>query len=162
MDRLDPFCRVLVDACQSVFGEGLKTVAIFGSWARGTASPVSDIDVLIVANGLPHGRMRRLDLFEAMDAATEPARRKIWSPALGVPPLSPILKTPAEVHHGSPLFLDMTEGCRVLWDPEGFFAGYMELLRHRMRLLGTRRRASKGGYYWEYKPGLEPGEVVEL
>lgn len=30
------------------------------------------------------------------------------------------------------------------------------------RLLGTRCRTSKGGDSWEYKPGLKPGEVVEL
>jgi uncharacterized protein len=162
MKRLEPLTGVLLESCKSVYGTDLVTLAVFGSWARGVATPTSDIDVLIVADNLPKGRTPRLGLFEEVDSATDTQRERIWSGAAEVPQLSPIFKTREEVLLGSPLFLDMTEWRLILWDPSGFFASYLERLRRRMKTLGTRRIGAKGGYYWEYKPDLKPGEVVEL
>ena len=50
----------------------------------------------------------------------------------------------------------------VLFDRDGFFAGYLAGLRQRMRELGSRRVRSHGGYYWLLKPDLKPGEEVVL
>jgi predicted nucleotidyltransferase len=162
MSRLEALTRDLVQSCTSVYGTELVSVVLFGSWARGAATPVSDIDVLIVAEDLPRGRTRRLAPFERVEADTEVARQEVWRGSAEIPELSPVFRTPEEVRQGSPLFLDMTEWCRILWNRDGFFASYLEELRQRMKRLGTRRRRAKGGSYWEYKPDLEPGEVVEL
>ena len=162
MNRLEALTGDLVKSCRSVYGTDLVSVVLFGSWARGAATPVSDIDVLIVAGDLPEGRRRRLELFEKVEVDTEAARKEVWPGSAEIPELSPVFRTPEEVRQGSPLFLDMTEWCRILWNRDGFFASYLEELRQRMKRLGTRRRRAKGGYYWEYKPDLEPGEVVEL
>lgn len=162
MHRLEPLTRVLVESCKDVYGEALVTVALFGSWARDMATPVSDIDVLVVVDDLPKGRTRRVESFDAVESATASVRRVIWTESTEIPELSPLFRTPEEVLQGSPLFLDMTEWCEILWDREGFFASYLEKLRGKMARLGTRRRKAKGGYYWEYKPDLKPGEVVDL
>lgn len=162
MKRLEPLTGELVKSCRAVYGNDLVSVVLFGSWARGVATPESDIDLLIVVDGLPRGRTRRLEAFERVEVDTEVPRRKMWNDCAQIPELSPIFKTPEEVRRGSPLFLDMTEWCRILWDRDGFFASYLEDLRRRMKMLGTRRRRAKGGYYWEYKPDLKPGEIVEL
>jgi len=50
--------------------------------------------------------------------------------------LSAVLKTPEEAEAGSPLFLDMTEDARLLYDRDDFFAGRLERLRERLRQLG--------------------------
>ena len=76
--------------------------------------------------------------------------------------MSPIFKTPEEVEAGSPLFLDMVEDARILHDPDGFLAGYLERLRRRLAELGARRVPWQGGWYWELKPDLKPGEVFTL
>jgi predicted nucleotidyltransferase len=155
--------KTLTAACRRLYGERLCSVAVFGSHARGTATPVSDIDVLIVAERLPSSRRRRVAEFAAVEDDTCRAREALW-PLAGVPapPLSPVLKTRAEVAAGSPLFLDMTEWCEVLWDPEGFLRSYLAGLRARLEAQGSRRRPAKGGYYWDYKPNAAPLEVVEL
>jgi predicted nucleotidyltransferase len=72
--------------------------------ARGVATPESDIDFIIVAEGLPRGRMSRSREF--IDAEKGILERH---PALSRFVLSPIFKTPSEVELGSPLFWDMTE-----------------------------------------------------
>jgi predicted nucleotidyltransferase len=39
-------------ALKGRFGERLRLVSLFGSWARGEASPDSDVDVAVVIDGL--------------------------------------------------------------------------------------------------------------
>ena len=162
MSRLEPFRERLLEMCRRTYREDLVSVAVFGSWARGTATPESDIDVLLVADELPPSRGKRLSQFEQIELETEAIRRRIWESSSVAPSLSPVIKTPDELEAGSPLFLDMTECCDALYDREAFLANYLGKLKQRMKELGTRRRWAKGGYYWEYKPDLKPGEVVEL
>ena len=160
--RLERFATDVVTFSRQVYGEGLVSVALFGSWARGVATPESDIDLLLVADSLPCSRRRRVGEFEVVDAATEASRASIWKEEARAPDLSPILKTPEEVTAGAPLYLDMTDWCEILYDREGFFDGYLTGLRERMRASGARRVWAKGGYYWEYKPTARVGEVIEL
>lgn len=152
----------LRDACQRLYGDALVSVVVFGSWARGTATPASDLDVLIVADSLPAGRLARARMFEPVELALEPQCREVWGAGEWPLRLSPIFKTPAEVEQGSPLFLDMTEHARLLFDRSGFFAAFLERLRARMAELGTRRVSTRAGAYWIYKPGAKPGEVIRL
>ena len=50
-----------------------------------------------------------------------------------------VTKTPEEAREHSPLYLDMVEDGRVLFDRDGFFASVLERMRVRMRELGSRR-----------------------
>ena len=53
--------------------------------------------------------------------------------------LSPVFKTMEEAEAGSPLFFDMVEDARVLYDRHGFFAARLERLRKRFAELGAKR-----------------------
>ncbi len=87
----------------------------------------------------------------------------LLSPEAGAAPLlSPVLKTPEEVGHGSPLFLDMTEDARILFDRRSFFARELDRLRERLAHLGARRVWLGNAWYWDLKPDYRPGEVFEL
>jgi predicted nucleotidyltransferase len=46
------------EATVVAYGERLISLAVFGSWARGTATPASDLDLLVVAEPLPHASAR--------------------------------------------------------------------------------------------------------
>lgn len=152
----------LVKECVRFYGERLVSVAVFGSVGRGTARPDSDIDVLIVADPLPRGRMPRVREFEsgvlaALVPGVEAARLS------GVQTrFSPIFRTKAEAQAGSPLFLDMTEDARILFDRDGFFSLRLDALRARMRELGSRRIRRGDLWYWDLKPSFRRGEVIEL
>lgn len=161
--RAKMFAAVLTDAAMNTYGGDLVSLAVFGSYARATATPASDIDVLVVADRLPGSRRQRADQFMTVEELTELARRAIWGNLAEVTPvLSPVIKTPGEVMAGSPLFLDMTEWCAVLVDEDAFLTRYLDGLRGRLAATGASRMQAKGGYYWDYKPGAKPLEVVEL
>ena len=149
-------------AVLEVYGPRLISLAVFGSWARGTASPESDLDLLVVASDLPPSRMKRVREFRPVDAATAAERGSVWGPNRAAVELSPVFKTPQELAAGSPLYLDMTLWCVMLHDRDHVLRDYLAGLRARMKTLGSTRKTFKGGFFWDYKPDFRPGEVVEL
>lgn len=164
MTLLERYARLvdrLVAELRAHYGERLISVAVFGSVGRGTPREDSDVDLLIVARDLPRGRLRRVDEFLPVETRLEGALREVDSSGAPVT-LSPVFKTPAEVEHGSPLFLDMVEDARIVYDRDGFLVGYLEGFRARLQALGARRIRRGNAWYWELKPDLKPGEVFTL
>lgn len=51
----------MVAALRAALGEKLIAVALYGSWARGDAGRGSDVDLLVIARDLRHGRDQMLD-----------------------------------------------------------------------------------------------------
>jgi uncharacterized protein len=153
--------QALPAACRAVYGDRLKSVAIYGSVARGTMRPDSDIDVLVVADALAPSRAARMDEFEQIDrilaAKVEAAR------AAGVQTIViPTIKTPDELRAGSLLYLDMTDQARILHDPERVLRNYLENLSRKLRAMGARRVPFGGSYYWELKPDFRWGDRIEI
>lgn len=147
----------LLGACQSFYGGRLVSLVVFGSVGRGTPRPDSDIDVLVVADPLPDGRIPRVREFDRVERSVASG-----GPANSARRLSPIFKTPAEVRRGSPLFLDMLEDGRLLYDRGGFFAGELAALRGRLDKLGSKRIWKDGAWYWDLKPDFKPGDEIVL
>jgi predicted nucleotidyltransferase len=151
----------LREACLEVYGDRLKSLCVFGSVAGGIMRPDSDIDLLCVCDPLPMGRMARVLEFEAVDALCERPLKQGLRQGVNTT-FSPLIKTPEEVRQGSPVFLDMTETVRILFDREGFLEGYLGALKDKLRRLGARKVMYGGGYYWILKPDIAPGEEISL
>jgi len=161
---LDAFERIIVElprACRQVYGQRLRALAVFGSVARGTPRPDSDIDLLLVVEDLPPGRRARMDEFEAVDRLLDPLLSA--AQAQGVyTTLSPILKTPLELDRGSLLDLDLIDEARILIDPDQVLQRHLQALSARLAALGARKVHRGGGYYWELKPDYRWGERITL
>jgi hypothetical protein len=139
----------------------LASLVVFGSVGRGTAGPDSDLDLLIVASGLPDGRVSRVRDFISVEHTLGPdvirARQLGWTVEL-----SPVLKTPDEVEAGSPLFLDMVEDAMFLHDRDDFMRSALKALGIRLAALGARRIWRGNAWFWDLKPDYVPGEVFEI
>ena len=151
----------VLQACQQHYGPRLVSLAVFGSVGRGTPHPGSDLDLLIVADDLPIGRLQRADDFRAVEAALSPQLTEARNAGL-TPEVSPVFKTPAEVRQGSPLFLDMIEDARMLHDRDDFLRRTLAEFKARLDRLGARRVWRGNAWYWDLKPDYKPGEVFEL
>ncbi len=51
MKDLNPILKELKTRLTSLYGERLKRLILFGSWARGEATEDSDIDIVVVLDG---------------------------------------------------------------------------------------------------------------
>ncbi|MEM2186292.1 MAG: nucleotidyltransferase domain-containing protein [Thermofilaceae archaeon] len=151
----------LVRALQRRLGSSLVSVVVFGSVARGEARRDSDIDLLIVVEGLPRSRFRRQDIFMEVEGELQPLIEEAEKLGYTIE-FSPILKTPEEAARGSPLYLDMVEDAVILYDKGGFFQGILKRLAKRLEALGAERVKYGKLWYWRLKRDYRFGEVIEL
>jgi predicted nucleotidyltransferase len=146
--------RRYIESLERQFGDRLVSVVLFGSHARGKGRPGSDLDLLLVVEGLPRRRFERYRGVRALarevsDAFAEAA--------------APILLTPGEARQVKPYYLGMLSGHVMLRDAGGFFASVLDRLQRRLTELGARRHVDRDGYeYWDLKPDWKPGDVVTL
>src|SRR5574341_1126007 len=82
-------------ALRDVLGEALVSVVLFGSVARGEATATSDIDLLVVAEDLPPGRLARQDRIRAADEAIQVALQLLRRQGIFTD-VHVLLKSPAE------------------------------------------------------------------
>lgn len=160
-EDIEIILNLLTAEATSLYGERLVALAVFGSCARDAMRPDSDIDFVVVADPLPKGRMRRVREFEEIEERLQGKLRELAAHGIHTS-LSPIFKTPAEVETGSPLFLDMTEAVRILFERDRFLSNYLAGLKERLQAQGARRVRFKGGYYWELKPDYREGDIINL
>ena len=150
LEDLERFARRLRDH----FKTALVSVVFYGSRARGEARPHSDLDCLVIAEGLPGSRLERhgIMLGLAREVSEEFADA-----------LSCLSLTTDEARHVHPFYLGMLSGHRILHDKGGFFAAVLGRLRLRLAELGSVRHVDEDGYeFWDLKPDWKPGDVVEL
>lgn len=151
------YCALL----RAELGDRLVSVVLYGSAARGDATTMSDIDLLIVVDGLPRGQFARKQLLENADRALEPELMGAASKGIETR-LARIVRTPAEAARPIPLYLDMTEDAVLLYDRDGFFASVLDRVRASLRRLGARRIPTGKTWYWDLKPDFKPGDVIEI
>lgn len=161
LGRYDDILARILAALRRHYGARLVSCAVFGSVGRGTPREDSDVDLVIVARALPDGRFRRMAQFAGIEAELAPF---LAPRAAGAAPieLSPVFRTPEELEVRTPLFLDLVEDARILYDPEGLLAGFLDRLRARLGQLGARRVWRGNAWYWDLKPDYRPGEVFSL
>lgn len=161
-EKFEETIEKVVSACKAVYGPELVTVAVYGSVGRGTPNPYSDIDLLIVASELPHGRLARARQFEEVERRVQTWLERMRKDHGIHTCLSPVIKTPEEVLKGSWLFLDMIDDARILFDKNGFFADYLRRLVERLRDMGAQKIFEGQRWHWVLKPDYRPGEVFDL
>ncbi|MDQ7849174.1 MAG: nucleotidyltransferase domain-containing protein [Armatimonadota bacterium] len=160
-ERLKVIAETYSEALKEGFADRLISVALFGSLARGEATPSSDIDLLVIMEELPRGRFARRRLLQVADQSIEAELAALHEEGI-VADLCVILQTPEEAKTVRPLYLDLVEDAILLFDRDGFLAGALEQLKHSLRRKGARRLRLGKVRYWDLKPDLVPGEIFEI
>lgn len=157
----EDFARLL----ERELGEQLVSVVLYGSVARRDARVGSDIDMLVVVDA-PSREERKAVRERVVDLVMEFENTGLMEELFQQGCLVDLeyrLYTKEEAQRTHIFYLDLTQDAIFLVDHDGFFAAKLEQVRQRMGELGTRRVYFEDGcWYWELKPGMQPGEVVEL
>ncbi len=130
----------IIEEMKRYFGSELVSVVLFGSQARGTADEHSDIDLVVIAEGIPTDWRQQDEIIIELK----------MSPGLIRLPVSIILKSPdvvkASLDAVQPLLFGILKSYEVLYDPSGFFEKQAEIYRERMREWDVREI---GDHVWE-------------
>ena len=142
-----PWLDEVVGCLRRAFGNGLRAVVLFGSYARGEARADSDVDILVVAAGvssdqLSRHRRARMALLPVLDRL----------PA----PVSLIVRTPEEFSANlTPLLLDVcVDGVCLAGDD--YFDPFRTRALHALRESGLERRKVGGTTMWLFSSAPSP------
>jgi hypothetical protein len=145
------------------YGDRLISICFFGSVARFEATPESDIDVLLIVDGVPRDmglRTRESVPIQHSLRRTNEYRSLRAQRRCGF--ISTLILTPEEVKAHPPILLDLTDDAVIAYDKNDFLHGVLDNIRTTLRRLGSKRVRAKKGYYWILKPSLNPSEVIEI
>ncbi len=151
----------LLQALLEVFGSKLISLVIYGSVAQGDYAKESDVDMLIIVEGLPRERFKRGELFAKAEEKLDKTLDKLLDEGYAIS-FTPIIKTPTEAMKITPLYLDMVEDAVIVYDKNSFFEKILEKLRAKLEELGAERVYIGKKWYWRLKKNYKFGETISL
>ena len=113
-EEVDRVLEDVLNRARQLLGDTLTSVVLFGSRARGSSHPDSDLDLLIVAQSLPDEAGRRelaLDIAEVGFDYGLPVQVVLASTE----------ETEGAVNTGAPLMFEIHDAHRVIYDKDDFF-----------------------------------------
>ncbi len=139
------------------YKDELISLVLFGSVARGTTRKESDIDVLIILKDAPDSYYERLK--PVVDIELE-----MRKDAVGIPHIfSSMILSLDEAKQNRNIFLDMIDHSVILYDPNNFFKNRLSELKNRLDQLGSKKVIlDDSTWYWNLKPDIIAGEIIEL
>jgi predicted nucleotidyltransferase len=160
MEMLSGYKKILIKFRQKLltrFKDEIISMVLFGSVARGTAGKESDIDVLIIMKDVPDSYYERLK--PIVDIELE-MRKDVE----GMPPIfSSMILSLDEAKQNRNIFLDMIDHSIILYDTNDFFKNRLSELKNRLDQLGSKKIILEDStWYWNLKPDIVAGEIIEL
>ena len=140
---------ILAIVKQAMDWDPKAAVVLFGSTARGTATPNSDIDFLIISDEWGPTYSVRWPIIHEWKTQVRPALRMLCTTGIyAQPSLLPL--TSAELESWKSFLIDVVGEELILRDPKRTYERFTLKLRSWLVETGVQRRyLSKGRYYWK-------------
>ena len=143
------------------YKERLISVCVYGSVARGSAGETSDVDMLVVIDGLRGSVGKRLeDLYEAI-AQIESERRFLYRNSVYTD-LSFFPLSPDEAYRFLPIYLDIIDGGAIVFDKGRFLEKIFSKCRSLIARSGVEKVTTRHGWFWRLNPAMPIGEEIAV
>ncbi len=144
-----PLLEFLLSRLLEGYGRRLKGLLLFGSVARGRGRPESDVDLIVVAAGMPPRYGDRVRKALAMLPGLEYLKGEFYADLGLHPNVDLILLDDKEFGTPHPFYLDVVKEGIVLFDREGFTASVFGRLRTEFERVGAVRvERADGRWHW--------------
>lgn len=153
-----------VEIVKEYYRENLLSVAVFGSFIRGTAKfPESDIDILIVISDTISYEDKVVlsrDIKKELSRTEE--YQKLKNAFGGITPeIQEVIFTEEKLRSHPDIIIDLTTNLKIFHD-NGILAEEIDQVRGRLKRLGAIKVETKDSWFWILKPDLKPREAVEI
>ena len=129
--------QAVIPLAQKKFGRDLLTLAIFGSQVSGEATPLSDLDFLVVlSRQVPITR----SLYRWWDEEVKVPEDEVWNPQFVTLPRSP--------EEAGGLWLEVAMAQKILWERGQVVSKFLGRLKKTIAKNEVRRYWSNGQPYW--------------
>ena len=154
-ETYENFLGILLQRLKDSFGaDKILSFALFGSVARGTAGPESDIDILIVHAKVDFRPTKKF-VKVLMDLRGHPEYKRLKQKGL-LPDAYPIFMIEKELWERPHILLDILDHGIIIYDT-GILRQRLEALDKRLKELGAKRvDLENGRWYWDLKPDWRP------
>ena len=157
-DKFNELINIIFEKTKDFYKDNLISFIVFGSCGRDTPTNESDIDILIILNEINFNRMKRMKIFyENVEKKIENEIKNYEKYNINTY-RSPIIRSKEEVKYGSPLYIEMILGVKIIYDKDNFFKNYLKRLENKLNKL----KSSKKNGYWIYKERVNKNEGVEI
>ncbi len=133
--------KIFLKKIESFYQNNLISVVIFGSGGKGDITTSSDVDLFIVIkkSDLPF-RKRITEFWEKVGDELNVKNFPL--------PVSPLIFTESEAKKFKPLYLDMLEGCLILYDKNNFIQKILKKVEKLLKENEIIRYQLKNKVYW--------------
>lgn len=127
----------------------LTSMIVYGSVARCSAEPLSDVDLLVVSDDFSGSLASRIDKLLEIERDPDVQGELRLLKTYGVHAKLAFYPLRREEVEKLPLLLlDMVYDAAVVLD-NGFMQAFLSRLKSKLELMGAKRHTSQGGWYWD-------------
>ncbi len=143
------------------YKDRLISICVYGSAARGTAGPTSDVDLLLVVEGLRGSVGKRLqELYESISGIEN--ERKLLSASGHFADISLFPLSPSESASFLPIYLDIIDEGVIIYDKANFLENVLTRCRSMLTEAGAEKVSTRHGWFWRVNPNMLVGEAIAV
>ncbi|HHW01862.1 MAG TPA: nucleotidyltransferase domain-containing protein [Thermoanaerobacterales bacterium] len=131
------------------YGDSLLGLLIFGSYARTENRKNSDLDLLIILKKAPGFSQRIREFVDNVEFELESLAQQLYEEEDILCELSPYILSKEESLKFHPIYFDLVEHNKVVYDPEGIISHIIESTKNLMDRYGAKK--IEYGNFWEWE-----------